>query len=355
MILVSFQAYCLPYRDDEMTMKGAEYEMHTDVRKPFDYDGLDSGTRAFVVQKTMETHGLLKRTAEHIIQIGQNLLSIKSSLGHGHFESWLQAEFAMTERQARRFMLVAERFGDKTDIMSVFPVTVPYELASPSTPDSVIEQVVEGRVAPTFYAIRSAKKAEQQDRAEQEALQQQLVQEREAAAVQIRQLSLELEAVRQQLTQLSFPPAPQIKEIPVMPPEATTQLATLRKQVESLTAERETLVRRVMELEAQAQGMIAKRDEERYTREIRLAWSNATAALHTSLLKFLAQLPTPQQTQIFEAADWNHLTQLQAMLQRVQDECKRLRQDSQGMVVEAMSGTSSTNEKVWRGDRTTSV
>src|SRR3989442_10757118 len=101
--------------------------------------------------------------------------------------------------------------------------------------------------------------------------------------------------------------------------------------------------------------MAAKREVEQYAREICLAWSNATSALHSSLLKFIAQLPTPQQTQVFVAGDWNRLTRAQAMLQRVQDECKRLRQDSQGMVVEAMPGTSSTNAKVWREDRTTST
>src|SRR5437588_8981550 len=115
--------------------------MHKDIEQSFDYDVLDPQTRAFVLQKTMETHGLLKRTAEHVIQIGQNLLSIKASLGHGHFEAWLQAEFAMSERQARRFILVAERFADKTDKMSVFPISVLYELSSTSTSDSVIQQV----------------------------------------------------------------------------------------------------------------------------------------------------------------------------------------------------------------------
>lgn len=329
--------------------------MHTDVRKPFDYDVLDSGTRDFVVQKTMETHGLLKRTAEHIIQIGQNLLSIKSSLGHGHFESWLQAEFAMSERQARRFMLVAERFGDKTDIMSVFPVSVLYELASPSTPESVIEQVVEGQVAPTVDAIRSAKKAEQHAHAEQEALQQQLVQEREISAAQIGQLSLELERVQGELALLSVPPVLQVREVPVVPPEVSLQLETLRRQVATLTAQREAALRQVAELGERVQAMAAKREVEHYAREICLAWSNATSALHTSLLKFIAQLPTPQQTQVFVAGDWNRLARAQAMLQRVQDECKRLRQDSQGMVVEAVPGTSSTNAKVWREDRTTST
>ena len=57
--------------------------MHEAEASTFDYDKLDEQTRDFVLQKTIETHGLLKRTAEHIIEIGQNLLSIKASP-----ESW---------------------------------------------------------------------------------------------------------------------------------------------------------------------------------------------------------------------------------------------------------------------------
>ena len=103
------------------------------------------------------------------------------------------------------------------------------------------------------------------------------------------------------------------------------------------------------------QALAANQEEEQYAREICLTWSNATAGMHTSLLKFLAQFPTLQQVQVFEAQDWNRLTQIQAMLRRVLDECERLGQESQGLVVDAEPGVSFAREKEQRYDRTANV
>ena len=336
--------------------------MREDVGETFDYDVLNKEAREFVQGTADEIHGLLKRTVENIIKIGQLLNAAKERLPYGQFLLWIQTEFALSRWTAQNFMRVAEKFGDTWGNFHHVPASVLYELAAPSTSEAVLEQVQSGSIPPTLDAIKAAKEAERRAQtAEQQAsaqladLQEQLAQERATAAAQILQLSLELEQLQQQLTQRSVSPAPEIKEVPVVPSEVTVQLDVLQRQVELLTAQREALAQRAAELEEQAQALAAKREEEQYARQICLNWSNATAGIHTSLLKFLAQFPTPQQTQIFGAADWNHLTQLQAMLQRVQDECKRLRQDSQGMVVEAMPGTSSTNEKVWREDRTTSA
>lgn len=308
--------------------------MHEEVGIPFDYDELDEQTRSFVLQKTMETHGLLKRTTEHIIQIGQNLLSIKASLGHGYFALWLRAEFALSERQAQRFMLVAERFGDKTDKMSLLPLSVLYELASPSTSEFVIEQVESQQIPATVSAIREAREAERQAQVRQAALQEQLEQERATATAEIGRLALELERVQAELAQLSARASSRMQEIPA---DVSAQLESLQRQVSALTQEREALAQQAGELEARL--LAAGQEEEKYEREVRLAWSNATAALHTNLLKFLAQLPTPQQAQVFEMPDWNHLDQAQAILQRVLDECARLRQESRRVVVEAMPGS----------------
>ncbi len=334
--------------------------MHAEIEhpfdeNPFDYGELDAETRAFVQGTADEIHGLLKRTVENVVKIGQLLNGVKERLPYGQFLLWIKAEFGLSRWTAQNFMRVAERFGETWGKFHHLPISVLYELAAPSTSEAVIEQVESEQVPPTLEAIRNAKEGERQARDEQAALQEQLALEREAAAAQIGQLSLELERVQGELTQLSAPPEPQIREVPVVPPDVPLQLETLRRQVATLTAQREVALRQAATLGEQVQALAAKRDVEQYAREIRLAWSNATAALHTGLLKFLAQLPTPQQTQIFEAADWNRLTQAQALLKRVLGECERFRQESQGMVVEAMPGTSSTNDKVGREDRTTST
>jgi len=129
------------------------------IQQTFDYNSLDIETRIFVLEKAAVIQERLKRTARDIIAIGQDLIEVKARLQHGQFLNWIEAEFDMSDRHARRFMQVAERFG-KSDKMSIFPVSVLYALAAPSTPDEVIEQVIEGQIPATIPAIREAKKVE---------------------------------------------------------------------------------------------------------------------------------------------------------------------------------------------------
>ena len=85
----------------------------------------------------------MTKTVENIIAIGRDLILVKERLGHGEFGKWIAAEFRMTDRSARNFMRVAERFEDKSEIISDFEPTVLYALAAPSTPDEVVEKALQ--------------------------------------------------------------------------------------------------------------------------------------------------------------------------------------------------------------------
>lgn len=122
----------------------------------FDYAGLDEPTRAFVQDKAQRIHARLKRTAEDIIAIGQDLIEVKSRLGHGNYECWLKSEFEMSLWTANKFVQVAVRF--KSVKFTDLPVSVLYELAAPSTPETVIQMIETGQVVPTLSAIREAKR-----------------------------------------------------------------------------------------------------------------------------------------------------------------------------------------------------
>ena len=127
----------------------------------FDYASLDNETRVFVQEKAQSIHARLKRTAEDVITIGLDLIAVKARLGHGQFLSWMKSEFDMTEMSAVRFMQVAKRFGNKSNIMLDLPITILYALAAPSTPDVVIEMVETRQIEPTLSAIREAKREAQ--------------------------------------------------------------------------------------------------------------------------------------------------------------------------------------------------
>lgn len=127
----------------------------------FDYGSLDEPTRVFVQKKAQAIHARLKRTAEDIIAIGQDLLEVKEWLEHGQFKPWLQSEFQMSYPTAVNFMRVADRFGKNINFIH-FPVSVLYELAAPSTPDTVIQMVETGQIPATSSAIREARQAERE-------------------------------------------------------------------------------------------------------------------------------------------------------------------------------------------------
>ena len=74
------------------------------------YASLNVETRIIVQQRTSEIRTLMRRTAQDIVEIGLKLSEVKARLGHGHFYTWLRAEFAWSESAAVKFMQVAERF-----------------------------------------------------------------------------------------------------------------------------------------------------------------------------------------------------------------------------------------------------
>lgn len=122
----------------------------------FDYGALDIDTRAFVQEKAQAIHARLKRTAEDIVAIGLDLIDANEKLApHGKFHAWLRAEFDMTRQSAYRFMAVAKKFGTCNIMLQQSP-SVLYSLLD--IPDTVIEMVESGTIAPTLPAIREAKR-----------------------------------------------------------------------------------------------------------------------------------------------------------------------------------------------------
>jgi hypothetical protein len=109
----------------------------------FDYNCLDSQVREEVQQKTEEIKTLVRRSAQDVIDIGAKLVAIKAKLGHGYFGKWLEAEFGWTDRTARNFIAVYERFkAEKITDLNLSP-SVLYLLAADATPDEVTAEVIQ--------------------------------------------------------------------------------------------------------------------------------------------------------------------------------------------------------------------
>jgi hypothetical protein len=89
--------------------------------------------------------GLMRRTAEGVITIGQALIRQQRALNRS-FQSWIAAEFDMSQSAAYRFINVAERFDSKHPTVGRLPLAALYGLAAPSTPPEV-QAEVERRIA----------------------------------------------------------------------------------------------------------------------------------------------------------------------------------------------------------------
>ncbi|WP_415022450.1 DUF3102 domain-containing protein [Bradyrhizobium sp.] len=85
----------------------------------------------------------MQLAAESIIGVGRELIEQQTSLGHGNYLAWIEAEFSMSRQTADNFKNVATRFGDKLPSISNLGATALYALAAPSTPEVVREEVIE--------------------------------------------------------------------------------------------------------------------------------------------------------------------------------------------------------------------
>lgn len=86
------------------------------------YLDLDDITYRAVEKSTGIIREHLKTNLHGFVNIGMELTAVKARLPHGKFGMWLQHEFRLSDRQARRYMELAEFWqttgSDKTDILS---------------------------------------------------------------------------------------------------------------------------------------------------------------------------------------------------------------------------------------------
>jgi Protein of unknown function (DUF3102) len=126
----------------------------------FDYTQLDEVVAAQVRESADRIKRYGRRIAAGVIAIGEELLKVKGRLEYGQWLVWLKAEFWMTDRTAENYMSPARRFGDKSEIVSILPLTVVYALSAPSIPEELAMEigagVAAGTIAPTAPAVRAA-------------------------------------------------------------------------------------------------------------------------------------------------------------------------------------------------------
>lgn len=144
------------------------------IEAGFDYSDIDEVKRNDVRKAAERIKVRMERTVQDIIEIGIDLNNVKASLGHGHFLRWIEAEFGMSDMTAKRFMQVAKVYGDKSNTMFDLQTTVLYELAAPSTPQEVRDQVEELVLDGEKVTVADIKAMKEQFASERKDLRQQI-------------------------------------------------------------------------------------------------------------------------------------------------------------------------------------
>ena len=81
-----------------------------------------------------------------IIEIGLELIAAKKEVPHGQWGAWLANEFEWTDRTARNFIAVAERFGNRKTFSDLKPSTLQVMLSLPAGEEEafIAEQATRG-------------------------------------------------------------------------------------------------------------------------------------------------------------------------------------------------------------------
>jgi cell fate (sporulation/competence/biofilm development) regulator YlbF (YheA/YmcA/DUF963 family) len=101
----------------------------------------------------------LSGAVENIIKAGQALQDGRDMhLSDNDFHDWCMQEFPDLKRHTRHnIMLVGKRFGGVEFIQHQLPITVLYELAAPSVPDELVEDIMSSDKPMKVKEVQQAK------------------------------------------------------------------------------------------------------------------------------------------------------------------------------------------------------
>jgi hypothetical protein len=149
-----------------------------EITASFCYETLTPEKAAALRQSADRIKSLRRKHYEEILEIGQELIEAKEGLQHGQFTAWLEVEVRINTRTALNYMRLAYWAADKSEIVSVLPLTSLYKLAAPSTPavasDEVVSRIRSGEIVggeKVSYIVAAAKNARAKAQREEELAQ----------------------------------------------------------------------------------------------------------------------------------------------------------------------------------------
>jgi len=329
----------------------------------FNYAELSTETELELRLSAERIRTRMKRTAEDIVEIGHELIDAKARLnktneeiqnkGYGQFGSWLQSEFGMTDRTARNFMQVAEKFPKISEKFSEMSPSILYMLASPteSVRETVIAQVQSGEIAPNVRDVkaaiaeakeqeRRAKEAQAQAEAQARTLQQQLLEADQATKTQVMAAQNRVYTITRQLEEAQAQIANHIpyvvtETVEVVPPELRAKLAKLETDLAEAKRIQKGATEAAKQLQEEAHQNVLRNFANGDDLKIRNAWFSTYAESLRSVRAVYATIPSASTLKAWEYTDWQRARELLEAIARLKHAYESLLANTNLTVIDA--------------------
>jgi hypothetical protein len=121
----------------------------------FQYSSVDPSVARFLKGQAQRINHTNSRS---ITNVGKDLLEAKRYLAHGAFVSWVEQEVGMPARTAQTYMQVAQWVAGKNARVAHLPASLLYILSAPSTPESLVMDILADVEAGKHVAVPSVRK-----------------------------------------------------------------------------------------------------------------------------------------------------------------------------------------------------
>lgn len=284
------------------------------------------------------------------LAIAKELAEAQKELAYknGGFVKWCEEEADIDFQRAYELIPVWESykmFPESGNILGISK-TVLIESSKKDVPQTARQEIVDRHqsgekvtLALSEDIIKKHKgevEAEKQraDEAEQKRklAQQQLFTTQAQAQEDSAKLNQQIEELKKKIEKLSKPEEI-IKEVDK--PETKARLEQLEAEKEKLIQQRDNFKQLADELSTELDAQEEKREQEARYLKIRQEWQKLADAMYKSVVKFLGQLPTPVDMEVFESDERARLDQLIEVFRRGANECSQLHSKPILMIVES--------------------
>jgi len=116
---------------------------------------LSNQDKEYLKDTAIEIKLIVKQTSQNIIDIGNKLKEAKARVGHGHFLTWVKDNFEWSETQARIFIKIADKFGNRdTYHVLDYGTNVLRLLSQDNTSQEAIAEVLTSPVIKTVSEVK---------------------------------------------------------------------------------------------------------------------------------------------------------------------------------------------------------